>query len=578
MLALAALLASALSSTQEPPPTAIAGRVVDEQHQPVEGVWLLCESTLTADNASAISERDGRFELRTHFTGPHVIRVDARGLEPSDMPRVEAGTRNVEIVLPARAFQTFRVLDDATGKPIELVEIETMAAGSIDWGPITREVPRDYRATPGGLQRVPVPAGTSVWFSVYAAGHAPRGGDVRQDLPDGVPQEVRLRAGAQLRLTANGPTGPLAAADVRLEQIHPRGASPDDRGPIEPEVRVRRTDAQGVFQAGELYGGTYTLRVTAPGLAPLERHELRIEPGQTLDLGMIELRSGGSLCGLVRVPAGADPSRIRLVHEERGQDLPVPIEKDGSFRLLGLGAGEVTLVVPAQERATLLPRRFVFELAQDEMKNVTLDLTTSWPRPLRVRVLDRAKPLEGARVCSRGDAPRLSNWIGETDAQGGASGLIEPGRGAQIVIMNCFGLELDDRGLDPFLAPGAAVEETFELATGSARLEFDADFVAPSNARVRIDFTRSDRPETRPFWTFLRTGEDSLLEKSRLFEGRSIDLGILSPGDYAVRLRFERWEASPGRPGAYRALPERYGASLRVHTGEACSAHLVREP
>ena len=578
MFVLAALLACALIPLQDPSPTAIAGRVVDEQHRPVDGVWLLCESTLTSDDASDISERDGRFELRTHFTGPHLIRVDARGFELRDMPRIEAGTRNVEIVLPARAFQTFRVLDDTSGKPIEQVEIETETAATIEWGPITSEPTRDYRPAPGGLRRVCVPGGATVWFSVYAPGHAPRGGDVRQDLPEGVAQEVRLRAGAQLRFKVMGPTGPIDGAEVRLEQSHARGASPDDRGPVEPEVRIRRTDAQGVFEAGELFGGEYTLRLSAKGLAPLEQHGLRIEPGETRDLGALELVPGANLCGSVKVPMGKDPSRLVLLHEQPSHGERIPIGPDGNFRVSGLAPGRVELVVPEQEGVALLPLRFSFELAANEMRWVSLDLARTWPRPLHVHVLDHGQPFEGVGVCSRGRELRLSRFIATTDTKGEAIGLIEPGAAAQIVLVNPFGVELEDRGLDPSLAPGAGVEALFELATGTARLEFEEGFAAPKDARVRIDLTRSDRPEARPCWIFLRTGEDLLLEKRRLLEGRTIDLGKLSQGEYGVQVCFERWVVEPARPGAYRALPERFHAKLRVKAGEVTVARLEREP
>ena len=519
--------------------------------------------------------------MPAEFAGTQVLEVNARGLTERDMPRVEPGVHDLEIVLPPRAFQSFRVLDDASGKPIERVELSTEeAGGSKDWAADPQETTPEYRDAPAGELTLPVGLRRIQYFA-RAPGHALRMGEVRDDLPPGFAQEVRMRTGARLLLRAVGEGGALAGAKVQLDCSE--WAKPVLPGELSPAWEVAQgrhvqADEQGRIEIGELYGGQYTLRVSAHGLAPLERHELRIEPGQTLDLGAIELVPGASLCGNVKVPSGEDPARIVLVREGRGEAERIPLARDGSFRLSGLAAGQVELVVPEQEGVALMSLRFSFDLEANEMRWVSLDLAKTWPRPVHVHVLDHGQLVEGFRVCSRGREPRLSRFIATTDSRGDVSALVEPGIGAQIVLVNPFGVELEDRELDPLLAPGAAVEIVFELKTGTARLEFGEGFAAPKDARVRIDFTRRDLPEARPFWIFLRTGEDVLLEKRRLLEGRTIDLGRLSPGEYGVQLRFERWVVEPARPGAYRALPERFHAHLRVNSGEATVARLEREP
>src|SRR5690349_793898 len=135
MFALAALLAAVLVPLQDPPPKdlTISGRVVDTQHRPVEGVELMCGGHVRE------TARDGSFSIPAEFSGQQILEIDARGLTDEDMPRVEPGARELEIVLPPRAFQTFRVLDDASGKPIERVEITTEEPGNIDWGPDPQE-------------------------------------------------------------------------------------------------------------------------------------------------------------------------------------------------------------------------------------------------------------------------------------------------------------------------------------------------------------------------------------------------------------------------------------------------------
>jgi len=583
MFVLEALLACGLIQPQDPPPRdlTISGRVVDAQQRPVEGVEITCSAA--GSNFGNLTETgsDGSFLFATEGKPLYQLEVDARGLTDKDMPRVVPGAHELEIVLPPRAFQTFRVLDDASGKPIELAEIHAQARDvQIEWASFPEAESARYRAAPGGELLVPIGRNPAVCVT-RAPGCAPLVAQVRDDLAPLAVQELRVRAGARLLLRLVGESGVIAGA--RAELCCFDWNKPTLPGELPPGRWIpfgcsAISDAQGRIEIGELFGGEHWLHVRAAGLTPFDLHGLRIEPGATRDLGEIRLGLGASLSGRVTALPGEDLTSITLLHDiERGYER-VQIAADGNFRITGLEPGETVLLLPEQDRAAVTARRMSWKLGADESKWVLLDLAAHWPRPLRVSVLDMGHGLEGVQVCGRGREPRSSRWIGATDTGGTLVGLIEPGPGVRMVLTNREGLELDDRALDPGLAPGTAVEERFELATGTGQLAFDAQFLVPQDVRVRVELVRADRPAAQASRIFLGTGGYMRLEHLPRLEGHAIDLGRLSQAEYSAEVVFEVPQIELGRPISYHTLPERFHAKLRVKAGEVTVARLEREP
>lgn len=112
-------------------------------------------------------------------------------------------------------------------------------------------------------------------------------------------------------------------------------------------------DPRGRFTFHHLAPGTYTVAFESPDREPLSISDVLIEPGAVRDLGVVRIRKGAEIVGAVRDTAGdAVVGATVAARYAAGSKEAFKTNSDGTFRLAGLPAGEVVLVVHHEKYAT----------------------------------------------------------------------------------------------------------------------------------------------------------------------------------------------------------------------------------
>jgi RNA polymerase sigma-70 factor (ECF subfamily) len=311
---------------------------------------------------------------------PGVWRVWGRlsGFLPLDVEleldgSVERVRRDFTLV-PAQVLAV-KFLDVATGERLEFPPFDPIGDGL---GVVVSEHPlarakgigsrrplgsefAEYRPLPGGLTKLDLPAGSSGRLTVFAPpplfAHAVLREHVLESRPiDGTETEL-VFALDRARLEAA-----LSSLVVRCVDARSGAALPKSRvelGFDDGSGERVETDAEGRARLERLAPGMRELSVWATGFAGVHR-SLRLAPGETLDLGELELHPPVRVRGRVLAPDGAGAS-AQLAYTVVGRDglaidaltkLSARTALNGQFDLKQLESGRLRLVAWAEGFAT----------------------------------------------------------------------------------------------------------------------------------------------------------------------------------------------------------------------------------
>ena len=123
------------------------------------------------------------------------------------------------------------------------------------------------------------------------------------------------------------------------------------RPPYHAVSRDTRTDADGRFRFADLAAGTYDLSVSVRGGPEGEREGVRVEAGRTTSGVDIALDLGRTIAGNVVTDDGSPLEAehvsvtIRAAGDDEGMDRWVQVQRDGSFRVVGLADGRYAVQV-----------------------------------------------------------------------------------------------------------------------------------------------------------------------------------------------------------------------------------------
>ncbi|MBL8862245.1 MAG: carboxypeptidase regulatory-like domain-containing protein [Planctomycetes bacterium] len=327
-------------------PAADATQASTEEPQPEDG-----DAVIEARPRTAVVGPDGTFRVEGLLAGEayRLTLAVKRGevWHVAGARNVSAPSSSMEFVVDADAGLKARVVDDATGEPLEEFVVW--------WGVGRFRVLRDernevQRAWPGGELRCAEPRapppGRPAWLRISAPG---RVDFERKDLVlvDGTEidlGEIRVVAerrlvitvvdeqdlaveGARVLVTAEGPE--------RLEQW----ARTPDRQDLSGEVQVRtaRTDEDGRAVLAGYPGRLARLTATAPGFAPAVAVEAR-QPRDADHAARLVLRRGARVTVVVHDGAGRAVAGAPVGH--RPARLPVDRGQERFARVLSDGRGE----------------------------------------------------------------------------------------------------------------------------------------------------------------------------------------------------------------------------------------------
>ena len=391
---------------------AIAVRVRDRQHQPVEHAYV--NLTRTGDGAQQgffapaacddptrqdcrRTSADGSVVFRTS-EGPHSVFVTGDEVAPKRVPSVTLTARSEPLVVEVDRGVTIsgRVVH-ADGTPV---------AGAIVELPRSPIAPRNATAdSDGAFTLVGIAAGPTSLTAVSSdrrLSSAP--------VPVTAPAKnvtITMPHGARIegRVVDRATKQPVTDFTVSVPSRGRPGPSPTPQ-------QVHADD--GSYAIDNVAPGTFQIAVTATGFVTATRTDITAEEGKTVSGIDVQLDRGASITG--RVTSGGAPvagAQVAVTANRMPFFGGTTTDADGNYTLDGVAEGERTLQFT---RTGYIVLHKTVEVTA--AKDLHLDVELDHGAEIRGRVTDRAgHNIPGANVAIAGDRSGPSNMT-QTDLDG----------------------------------------------------------------------------------------------------------------------------------------------------------------
>lgn len=337
--------------------------------------------------------------------------VEARIVD-RDGKSLDGATLTVQLRLPMLGEGLLRTATTSSGGKVTIAGLPT---ATVEWAAVSNGFGRRVAQVPlqAGLvdlgdiilqpaRRASVRVLTDSRVAVAGAKVVARGSSVVVTDAKGVATIAELPPGdVDLDITAEGylpSSAVLGRADTDLQVRLERGAAiraaliceADGRPPHQVSVRItsngtesRRTvESSNDFVISGLRTGSARIRVFAEGAEPFDSGNLTVTAGEVTDLGMVVLKSGAAIRGIVAdtAQAAVRDARVRVLRINGdapslahilGNWTEVVTGEDGSFRVSGLTPGSQFVTIEAPGFA-----RQAFSNLEIDAKQRELDLGT----------------------------------------------------------------------------------------------------------------------------------------------------------------------------------------------------------
>ena len=532
----------------------IAGRVIDEEGNPLEEARLWGWPKGSGQGAGTRSKADGSFVIFLPQDEPYRLEAELAGFEKFEagfQEHFEPGTDDIEIVLKKLDLMTYRIRNAVTGAPIErfgLKVIQVRTENGTRSSSVHRE-PAKLRDHPDGEVRMRGHVRFDD-YTIVAPGYGPQRGDVAVDEEAERVQTIRMTPAGRVtgRFVKDGTS--LGRSTIRIQ---------GDRVPLRPgvtegeddifsddwgmdidvfagEKRQHRTERDGTFEIGELAAGTYQLTFTAAGVAPKVVERVVVKAGETTPLGDVQAFAPGEIHGTLVFSGGRSVSglTVMLGNTSFGDDESAQVtDLTGRFVFKDLGEGSHYVWIEEKQGVLLRGEPIEVVLSVAEIREVQIDLSDRIPSRLKVEVRVNGEPLDGGRVKlvpSQEGSRTLQ--LGYTSETGVAEGDVAAFEDATLEVLGPTGLFIGTHGPVTLRSGDSehvqvdleASRLTVSMPAVHAELEAGTDFQVFRIHRTDLEGSRwrSARPETA--WT--RVGDEL-----------RIDLGWIQPGTYEVKLQ-----------------------------------------
>jgi hypothetical protein len=475
----------------------ISGVVVDSDGAPVADARVWAWPSGSGTGAGARSDASGRFLVALKHEVPHRFEVAAPGFAKLEEPfRTEhaVGADDVRLVLQRPVMTTFVVLDARTSQPV------TRYALTLNWRS------RGGSSRSGGEPSHPLGerAGGELvceahpefhLYRITAPGYALAEGEIVFDAPNSRRCVVRLGPEGSLRGRVRLRGAPIRA-EIKLyagsllrrhEEDNGSSASYDEQGWFWcdwegqrdlvfqlPQPTKHWTAADGSFEIAGLPSGEYRLEINGPDGARLSLDPVAVFEGEAPDLGELELIPSASLAGAVLLPAGVDPSKVKLHAYSWDTVTRTQVRADATFLFEHVPAGIARVGVTEAEGLVTWGKHPSVVLEPGSTGQLTLDLTDRASVATSVTVRVNGKPAEGVRVALRSAEGQREEHLGETGANGIARRSVLALGSTNVHLRAQSGMRLPtfERALE--IRVGAKPEATLEIACGALEVEWPA--------------------------------------------------------------------------------------------------------
>ena len=349
--------------------TYLMGRVVDASNAPIPNAELVARPS-AEEVVRAYAGKAGEFRLGPFAKATTMeLIVSAPGFTPARNDSVTAPNGDVIVVLQANGTFRGRVLDEATGKPIEEFRIEFHRRSAAPLRTSAYPGERTFSSKDGRFVWTDVHAG--VWtVSVESVGYEALqvpGVRVQQGAP-GEELQLFLKKGYTLQgRVFDAATGePVKSAIISYEKDR-LSAQEAVVMPVRPAPRI---DKDGVFELSDLPFGRIFLTIHADGYS---RSVREVVTGQE-SFVEIGLARGAIVRGRLFEADGitATPGAVTLFEVAAESFVTVRADQFGAFEFTGVAPGRYTI-----EGGTLRGRTDRKELvvgAGQQISDVTLRL------------------------------------------------------------------------------------------------------------------------------------------------------------------------------------------------------------
>ena len=577
------------------PAASVAGRVVDQAGEPIAGVRVCGTPLGSGRHAWCETGGDGSFQVQLPNRAPYEFAFTADGFrligDRGGLPPVvlQPGSRGAVITMTAASMVSFRVLDAATGAPVEHYGLRVDPVPDESFSSSRTRKPIPPRPVPGGEQTVAATPGQHV-VRLEAPGYALATRAVALDSGNETAQTIQLPPAGRLSGVVLHAGGPARRATVRLERtiVKLDPTLPDE--PVEERFwsdnyghdldeftgrqRLATTDGEGRFAFDDLAAGTYRLTASGAVGAPLELDALEVGESELVELGRLDLPASAAVVGRVLAPPSVPVAGLEVFLGSPFDEVISRVAADGSFRFDGLQAGEHELVIEAAPG--ILARNLVqpFTAEAGATREVVLDLRPVQPVRVHLSVELNGHRLPDLIVSHRRGREHGTRPAGRTDSEGELIFELEPAPDLQLTVGSPIGMTLGTIDLEGAVVAGAELEHLVQMEVGDWAVEFPPDFVLPAPGKADLLVTPvPGEPRDRKSITL----DTPLLEFRTGIEWTEPrrELGPIAPGTYTVDARVFEFGESPHGFDAFLVYAEPMTATIEVRARGAATAHMA---
>jgi len=521
----------------------VAGIVTDSAGKPVPFATVRVAGTgqqmWTVAARQATSDKKGAFELHGLLRAKLQARAEsdtaASGLADVDLTS-QAAQRDVKLVLDVTGVISGVVVDDK-GSPVPEVQVnafpDIMDGASVD-----------------GLALAGMSSATSDGDGAFTIHGVPDGAYRLWAARAGASSQEWGQRGTSAKTGDKGVRITLAAAGRLEGKVALAGSStPPKIVSVQVGYQAPTPATDGAFTIKDVTPGTYSVTFRGPEFAELIKHEIKIEPGKTTDLGTVTVTRGRRFTGKVvdgsgKPVAGAKVKLAEmLINVEGNEDQMESFEQTSGVRsAMSDSDGEFTIIgVPTKATNAMA------EHAKGQSLAVAVPAGTEDPPPVTLalrgfgsisgKVIQKGAPQSGVTISESSKGGGAQASFGQTDEAGNFT-LTKVPEGPHILqAMQTKIMSMKATTVSVNVTAGKETKVTIDIPVGqitlgvtikplpnhkvdSAQVFLFTGMVAPANAKQLTDNFFQGGAQGMKFW---------------LGEGKPIpEFEELVPGDYSV--------------------------------------------